>query len=65
METRLSTWPTFRKDLENRAGVDLGDHVVLSITVGGGGTAGWLNPLGPAGRQLNAMLMPGDTSTEF
>ena len=23
METRLSVWPTFRKDLENRDGVDL------------------------------------------
>lgn len=51
MESRLSTWPTFRKDLENRAGVDLGGHVVLSITVcvWGGHGAGWLDLLGPAG----------------
>lgn len=35
VETRLSTWPTFRKDLETGATVDLGDHVVLPMSRGG------------------------------
>lgn len=64
METRLSTWPTFRKDLENRdPGVDLGGHVVLSITVGGL-RQGWLELIG-ARRQLNATLIPGDRQLRF
>lgn len=34
MEIRVSLWPAFRKDLENRDGVDLADHVALPRTVG-------------------------------
>lgn len=61
METRLSVWPTFRKDLENRDGVDLGSHVVLSISMGF--AAGWLRR--PDGRQPSTAAIPGDASTRF
>ena len=61
METRLSMWPTFRKDLENRDGVDLSSHVLLSITMGF--TAGWLQAT--VLKQLSAPVIPGDTSRRF
>lgn len=61
METRLSVWPTFRKDLENRDGVDPSGHVVLSITVGF--TEGWLQAAVP--KQLSTPAIPGDTSRGF
>lgn len=54
-------WPTFRRDLETGARVDLGNHVVLSIYCGGL-TAGWLSRWGPP---ATITLIPGDTSTGF